>query len=202
MRLQSRLLAYGVMCIGALTLAACSSTKELIVLLPEADGTVGKVAVVKGDDVVLLEKELEAARVTRQGRVGKHPVSQPEVDQTFAQALAAQPPASMSFRLYFEMGTSTVTEESRSQLEALLAEVATRAAVEVEITGHTDTVGKLEDNDRLSLARAQTVRDLLVQRGIHAHFIRTVGRGERELLVSTPEETAEPRNRRVEIIVR
>jgi outer membrane protein OmpA-like peptidoglycan-associated protein len=57
-------------------------------------------------------------------------------------------------------------------------------------------------NDRLALERAQAVRDMLVQRGLQASFIRAVGRGEREPLVPTPDEQAEPRNRRVEVIVR
>jgi len=38
--------------------------------------------------------------------------------------------------------------------------------------------------------------------GLHASFIRAVGRGEREPLIPTPDEQAEPRNRRVEVIVR
>ena len=63
-------------------------------------------------------------------------------------------------------------------------------------------VGADTDNDRLSLERAEAVRAMLIQRGIKASFIRAVGRGEREPLVPTPDEQPEPRNRRVEVIVR
>jgi outer membrane protein OmpA-like peptidoglycan-associated protein len=87
-------------------------------------------------------------------------------------------------------------------LAELFAEVAKRAAVEVQVTGHTDRVGTDTDNDRLSLERAEAVRAMLIQRGIQATFIRAVGRGEREPLVPTPDEQSEPRNRRVEVIVR
>ncbi len=70
------------------------------------------------------------------------------------------------------------------------------------MTGHTDRVGGEADNDRLSLQRAEAVRAMLIQRGIQASFLRAVGRGEREPLIPTPDEQPEPRNRRVEVIVR
>ena len=44
--------------------------------------------------------------------------------------------------------------------------------------------------------------DILIQRGLKTSFIRAVGRGEREPLIATPDEEPEPRNRRVEVIVR
>ena len=46
------------------------------------------------------------------------------------------------------------------------------------------------------------IREALAMQGLNLTITRAVGRGERELLVPTPDNTAEPRNRRVEIIVR
>ena len=68
--------------------------------------------------------------------------------------------------------------------------------------GHTDTVGADTFNDRLSLARAQRMRELIVGMGIPSERIEAAGRGKRELLVPTGDNVAEPRNRRVEINVR
>ena len=68
--------------------------------------------------------------------------------------------------------------------------------------GHTDTVGDTVDNDRLSAQRAERMKGHLVEIGIPAERIRVAGRGERESLISTPDNVDEPRNRRVEIIVR
>ena len=70
------------------------------------------------------------------------------------------------------------------------------------VIGHTDRVGAVPYHDTLSLRRAERVRDELVKVGIAAERIRVAGRGEREPLVATPDEVAEPRNRRVEITVR
>ncbi|HEV3009509.1 MAG TPA: OmpA family protein, partial [Burkholderiales bacterium] len=66
----------------------------------------------------------------------------------------------------------------------------------------TDRVGKDADNDRLSLQRAERVRQSLVAQGIAAERIRASGRGERELVTPTADGVDEPRNRRVEINVR
>jgi outer membrane protein OmpA-like peptidoglycan-associated protein len=46
------------------------------------------------------------------------------------------------------------------------------------------------------------VRAMLIAQGVAPASIATVGRGKRELLIPTPDGVAEPRNRRVEIVVR
>jgi len=46
------------------------------------------------------------------------------------------------------------------------------------------------------------VRQMFADRGFPASRIQAIGRGERNLLVPTPDEVAEPRNRRVTIEVR
>jgi len=189
-------------CIGTLFLAACSTTKTLVVLLPEESGTNSAVTVGEGSRAVVLDTPLTAATVEARGTIDKATVTQEEVQRTFGEALAAQPPKPLSFTLYFDIASTEVTPDSLPILEALFAEVAKREAVEVQVTGHTDRVGTDANNDRLSLERAQAVRDMLVQRGLKTNFIRAVGRGEREPLIPTPDEQPEPRNRRVEVIVR
>ena len=186
----------------AVLLSACSTTKELVVLLPGEDGPVGVVAIEAKQHMTILDAPLTAAKVDTQGRVKKGTITEEEVRQTFAPALAAQPPKPVSFTLYFLANSTEIVPDSQATLEALLAEVAKRQAVEVQITGHTDRVGSVVDNDRLSQVRAEAVRDMLVQNGLQASFIRAVGRGEREPLIPTPDEQPEAQNRRVEVIVR
>jgi OmpA-OmpF porin, OOP family len=197
---KGRVLAYTVLACAVL-LSACSTTKELVVLLPGEDGQIGAVAIAEPQRTTVLDTPLGAAKIDTKGRVTKDTLSEADVKRTFAEALAAQPPKALSFTLYFEKNTE-IMPDSRATLDALLAEVAKRQAVEVQITGHTDRVGKVEDNDRLSMERAETIRDVLIKNGLHANFIRVVGRGEREPLIPTPDEQVEPRNRRVEVIVR
>ena len=191
-----------VACMITLLLAACSTTKTLVALLPEESDTSGAVNVGEGARAVVLDAPLTIATVDTRGNIDKKAVTQEEIQRTFGEALAAQPPKPLSFTLYFSIASTEVTPESQPILEALLAEVAKRQAVEVQVTGHTDRVGTDANNDRLSLERAEAVRDMLVQRGLKSNFIRAVGRGEREPLIPTPDDQPELRNRRVEVIVR
>jgi len=193
---------YRVAPILAILFAGCSSAKTFVVLLPEESGSASAVTVGEGASAVVLDAPLTAATIDARGTVNTVAVTQEEVQRTFGEALAAQPPKPLSFTLYLDIASTEVTPESQPILEALFAEVAKREAVEVQVTGHTDQVGTDATNDRLSLERAQAVRDILIQRGLKASFIRAMGRGKREPLIPVPDGQPEPRNRRVEVIVR
>jgi outer membrane protein OmpA-like peptidoglycan-associated protein len=197
-----RTISYSSAALLALLVAGCSSSKTFVALLPEEAGASSAITVGEGARAAVLDTPLSAATIDTRGNVEKRAVTQQEVEKTFGAAMAALPPKSMSFILYFDTASTQVNTASQAALESLLAEVAKRQAVEVQVTGHTDRVGSDANNDRLSLERAQAVREMLVQRGLEASFIRAVGRGEREPLIATPDEQPEPRNRRVEVIVR
>jgi outer membrane protein OmpA-like peptidoglycan-associated protein len=74
--------------------------------------------------------------------------------------------------------------------------------VDVSIIGHTDTQGKADANTALALRRAEAVETLLKSQGMQASAVLVESHGESNLLVPTPDETPEPRNRRVEIVIR
>jgi OOP family OmpA-OmpF porin len=187
---------------ASLFVSGCATAKTFVVLLPEEGGAPSAVTVGNDSQRAVLDKPYSTATVDTRGGVETKTITAEEANRMFADALAAQPPQPISFTLYFETNSLEVTPSSRPALEALFAEVAKRQAVEVQVTGHTDRVGSEADNDRLSLQRAEAVRTMLIQRGINSNFVRAVGRGEREQLIPTPDEQAEPRNRRVEVIVR
>ena len=70
------------------------------------------------------------------------------------------------------------------------------------VVGHTDLVGTDALNDALARQRAESVRAELIRRGVAADAVQASGRGSREPAVPTAAGVAEPRNRRVEIVVR
>ena len=78
------------------------------------------------------------AKIDTKGRVKKDTLSEAEVNRTFAEALAAQPPSAQLY-LYFVEKSTEIMPDSRAPWTPL-AEVAKRQAVEVQITGHTDRV--------------------------------------------------------------
>jgi outer membrane protein OmpA-like peptidoglycan-associated protein len=104
--------------------------------------------------------------------------------------------------LYFEIGSTRLTSESASRLPDIINTIRERTSSSVGVVGHSDTLGDSVDNYRLSLQRAAAVKDLLIQNGVPASHIETTSHGENNLLIRTGDNVAEPRNRRVEVVVR
>jgi outer membrane protein OmpA-like peptidoglycan-associated protein len=185
-----------------LVLGGCATSQDLVVLLPDKDGKVGKVFVKnqKGETTTL-DTAYAAARTSGSG-VKRDTASKDELKDVFGSALTAMPPRPISFTLYFESGTDEFTDQSKQEVKRVLAEMARRQAPEITVIGHTDQVGPDPTNDALSLQRAERVKSILVGMGISPDRILTAGRGRREPLVRTADGVSEPRNRRVEISVR
>lgn len=191
---------------AAALLAGCATPSspprnDLVVVLPENGGKVGAVTVKDGRREILLDSAYASARTGDKNEFQARTSSADEVHQVFAAALAAQPARPVSLTLYFTEG-STLSGESKVVVDKMFAEIARRPAAEITVIGHTDTMGTDAYNDKLSLERAQAVREILVSMGVPAQNITAAGRGKRELLVPTADNVAEPRNRRVELSVR
>jgi outer membrane protein OmpA-like peptidoglycan-associated protein len=202
------------------------STKEMVVVVPSADGHVGMVVVERGEDRVILNEAYATSRVTSDGQIRLEklqpkelqalPQSQsssvervPALEQVaaalpmFHDAIAALPPRPVSFLLYFITGTDDLTDASKLELARMLEELRRREVADILVIGHTDRVGNEQANDELSLQRAERVKAEFVAQGVaSAERIRAAGRGEREPLVPTENDVDEPLNRRVEINVR
>jgi OOP family OmpA-OmpF porin len=86
----------------------------------------------------------------------------------------------------FVFAKATLTDEGRRRIEKVVQDL--RAAgvtvTSMAITGYTDPIGKADSNQRLSLERANAVRDHMVSQGVPAGIIRTEGRGEADLKVT------------------
>lgn len=108
-----------------------------------------------------------------------------------------------SISLRFATGSAELTPGAARSLDELGRALASPqlAPYRFRIEGHTDTVGSAELNRNLSERRAMTVRDYLTGRyGVGAERLEAIGLGESQLLVPTPDETAEARNRRVQVV--
>lgn len=185
--------------LAGLLLTGCVS--ERVVLLPSADGRPTAVVVRDASGEIVLDAPYAGVR-RRAGEVEAYRSTAAEVQEQFGAALAVQPPRARSFVLYFEAGGDLLTAESQLEIKAIEREIAARPASEVLVIGHTDTVGSFDANDKLSLKRAVAAREILIAVGIAKEKIEAAGRGEREPLVASGDEVAEPKNRRVEISVR
>lgn len=194
--------AGAIACVAALALVAgCAWRTTTVVLLPEADGRKTELTVTDSRGEVVLDQPYAAVRRTPLF-TRPYQSSPDEVNATFGAALAAQPRREAMFTLHFPEGRDEISAESRPQLEAALADIVARPVKDVLVVGHTDRVGSDPVNDALARQRAETVRAELIRRGVAAEYVQASGRGSREPVVPTAAGVAEPRNRRVDIIVR
>ena len=175
---------------------------DRVVLLPDADGRTGAVIVRSASGEQRIDRPYASAEVGRDGAIALRDEDPAAVRARYRDVLEAQPMPPVSFVVNFRSGSNELTPESLPVLDRLRAEIARRPVPELVVIGHTDRVGRLEANDELSLRRAEAVKAMLVRSGIPAAQIETAGRGEREPLLPTADEVAEPLNRRVEINVR
>lgn len=188
--------------IALLALTGCQQ-QELYVVLPNADGSPGSgaISVSDGRTTTALDKPFAAAEL-RQGAAARIDLGSGDAHAIFNQAKAARPILPHRFRLYFLLGSDELTPESLAAYRGVFDDVKARRAYEIEVIGHTDTLGNQPYNQQLSMARAAAIRDRLVGDGFAAGDIAIAGRGKLDLLVPTGDQVAEPRNRRVEILVR
>lgn len=178
--------------------------ETLVVLIEDPDGKVGTATMTVDGETVALDEAGEAASVDKLFKSASDPfqMSQEEIAELFDDTLAAQPPVPDVFVLPFDSDAASLSTEGAAIMQAILASIAARATADVSVVGHTDRVADESFNATLARARAQTVRDALVQGGVDPAIIEVSSHGEANPLVPTADEVAEPRNRRVEVTVR
>lgn len=186
---------------SVLTLAACAPVSRVI-LLPQAQAPASQIVVTTAQAELVIDKPYGVAEVARDGRLETASTSAEAVARAFPQLLALQPRPPQAFTLQFEPGSSQLTPQSLAMLDTVVEEARARSGGEIVVTGHTDRQGEVEANDRLSLERAEAIRDLLIGLGFREDLIEAIGRGEREPLVPTEDDVPEPRNRRADVLVR
>lgn len=185
-------------------LCGCSSPRSKFVLLPSPDGHVGNVTVTNKAGEIHLAKPFESIDLFYPDDRPSQPVimTEAEFNITFKDALAAQPTAPLTFLLYFEPGTSRLTPESEKILPVIIDYIRKVHSSDISISGHTDKVGSRDVNVRISRERANEVAKLLTGMGVVAESLEVASHGMELPLINTPEGVPEPRNRRVELVVR
>ena len=110
---------------------------------------------------------------------------------------------SVDLNVHFEFGSAELTFEATRALDELGRALTSQALAgyRFRIEGHTDTVGTEDFNRNLSDQRASTVARYLEKKfAVGAARLETVGLGDGDLLVPTPPQTPEMRNRRVHVV--
>ncbi len=98
----------------------------------------------------------------------------------------------------FDVNKTTIKPESENTLMKALKTLQTYPEISVEIAGHTDSDGSAKSNLKLSQGRADAVKAWLVEKGIDANRISTVGYGEDKPIADNKTKEGKAKNRRIE----
>lgn len=112
------------------------------------------------------------------------------------------PPAAVTpgpFLVFFDWDKSVITTEAAQILDRAVEQFKTTGQTSVAVAGYTDTSGKDDYNQKLSMRRADAVKAYMVGKGVPDTAVATEGFGETKLLVQTADGVREPQNRRAEI---
>jgi len=173
-----------------------------LVLLPNADGTTGEVflqGLGKGDRQTL---NLPKQGGDLNGVSPPFTVTDQQLRRDFGAVMAARPLLPEHYLIYFEKSSSRLTATSLATLKTIIARARLFSALEVTVVGHTDTRGNANTNFELGLQRARSFAEILQAQGLNAVSLEVSSDGENSPLITTPDNTTEPRNRRIEVMLR
>jgi OOP family OmpA-OmpF porin len=97
----------------------------------------------------------------------------------------------------FEYNSARLTAESRPVLDEVAADLKKYPQLQIELQGHTDSVGSDAFNLRLSDQRAQSVRDYLLSQGVGTRQLDAKGYGESQPVADNTTDAGRAENRRV-----
>ncbi|NOS97464.1 MAG: OmpA family protein [Methylotenera sp.] len=185
-------------------LTACATTRDKVILLPQANGQASAVEVMSNEgNKVVLDQPYQAVKGKSNGKwTANNSVNADFVKSNYSDLINLQPLNEARYILYFKPNTSELTQESSAQLPEIINDASARSGGEISIFGYTDTVGAADGNQALSQQRALIIKNILIKSGFNADLITATGRGELNLAVPTDDEVDEAKNRRVEITVR
>ena len=105
---------------------------------------------------------------------------------------------------HFASNSASLTYEGTAALERLAGDLQRDNVVihNIQISGHTDSVGDSSSNQRLSEQRAETVANYLATRGLNRGTMTVLGRGESQPVASNDNASGRAKNRRVNIVVK
>jgi outer membrane protein OmpA-like peptidoglycan-associated protein len=101
----------------------------------------------------------------------------------------------------FDTGSATLKPGTREKLARVAGLLLSQPGLQLQVEGHTDSVGDESYNQRLSENRAGSVRTYLVAQGIASTAVGTAGFGETQPVASNDTAAGRQQNRRVELVV-
>jgi OmpA-OmpF porin, OOP family len=101
----------------------------------------------------------------------------------------------------FDTGRSELKPAARAELDKLADSLKPIRLEVIVVVGHTDSTGNAALNQRLSLARAESVKKYLVGKGVEPNRIYTEGKGPAQPVGDNKTAQGRSQNRRVDVEV-
>ncbi|GAB6142470.1 hypothetical protein JCM14076_32000 [Methylosoma difficile] len=101
--------------------------------------------------------------------------------------------------VYFAFDSVTLSDAETAKLNHFIVKNAPLGILHIKVTGHTDSYGRTAYNQRLSLQRAQAVRQYLIAKGVKPSLISTLPLGEHEPAATNSTDSGRALNRRSEL---
>jgi OmpA-OmpF porin, OOP family len=122
----------------------------------------------------------------------------PPMAPVVGQPRAAQ--VAPTYMVFFDFDKSTLSPEAKRVLQTVAQDIRLGRRATIQVTGHTDTSGSPAYNERLSVRRANAVKNELIRLGVSANDVMASGAGERDLMIPTADKVREPQNRRATVV--
>ncbi|WP_093364417.1 OmpA family protein [Sphingobacterium wenxiniae] len=103
--------------------------------------------------------------------------------------------------ILFDFNSSTLKSTAKTNIANLVETLNKEPGTEILVIGHTDNVGSLSANQKVSEARAASVKSYAVSQGLNGGRIKTQGKNYSEPLASNDTDAGRAENRRVEIVI-
>lgn len=180
----------------------CTIPSTNVVLLDTNNSTHNAIVVSTKSGEAMIDKPYFDSTLTGDSTKPTPPtqVDPVAVREKYAKELSMLPRKPESFLFYFEK--NEINQSSKNQIEKFKKTIANSQPATIDIIGHTDTTGSADQNYALGLKRAKQTEKYLLSQGIEMTRKRVVSYGENDLLVDTPDDTLNPLNKCVEVIVR
>ena len=113
----------------------------------------------------------------------------------------APPPPPKAWMVFFDTNSTALSQQSSTTVMEAANVAKSTPNARVSVTGYTDTDGSPGYNQQLSIRRADAVKTALMRNGVAPQAITVNGAGEGGLLIETPDQMKNEKNRRVQIVV-
>lgn len=180
-------------------LSGCTN-KVAVILLPQVDGTVGKVFVSEDDKTTVLNQAWQKVNTKNNGKT--EILSKEQVESQYEILLEGMPEELETHLFYFQLGSSNMTNVSTNMLKQITQDIKSKTFLQIDVIGYSDRSGKESNNKVLSLKRAKKVAEYLKKEGINSDIIKVDYYGETNLIVPTADGVANKYNRRVELTIK